>query len=121
MGSGTGIENLGARAQNLQLRVGLGLLSSGLLTAVAMNHFGASARLHFALFPIFFVGVYGLAAGLAGTCTFCATFGKRTTESGIEPIADCHELATVRRRAAWVMATTLLVSLAASLLLALAH
>jgi hypothetical protein len=121
MASATSTENLGARAQNLQLRMGLGLVSLGLLAAVAMNHFGASGPMHVVLIPVFFAGVYGLAAGLAGTCTFCAVFGRRATESGTEPIADRCELAAVRRRGAWLVATTLLVSLAAWLLLALAH
>jgi hypothetical protein len=121
MGSATGMENLGARAQNFQLRMGVGLVSLGLFAAVAMNHFHAVARLRFALVPIFFGGVYGLAAGLAGTCAFCAMFGRRTTPSGTEPIADCHELAAVRRRGAFVIAMTLLVSLAASVALALAN
>jgi hypothetical protein len=121
MGSATGMENLGPRAQNIHLRMGVGLVSLGLFAAVSMHHFHAVARLPFVLVPLFFGGVYGLAAGLAGTCAFHAMFGKRSTPSGTEPIADCHELAAVRRRAAFVIATTLLVSLAASVVLALAN
>jgi hypothetical protein len=121
MGSATGMQNLGARAQNFQLRMGLVLVTLGLCAAVVMSHLGASVRMHLALVPIFFVGVYGLSAGLVGTCAFCAMAGKRAAGSGAEPIADCHELAAVRRRGALVMATALLVSVAASLLLAMAH
>jgi hypothetical protein len=115
------MENLGTRAQNIQLRMGLALVSLGLLGALAMHQVGASARLHVLLVPIFFAGVYGLVAGLSGTCPMHAFFGKRAVDSGTEPIADRNELTAVRRRGAWVMATTLLVSLGASLLLALAH
>jgi hypothetical protein len=121
MGSSTCTENLGARAQNIQLRMGLCLVSLGLVVAVAIHRLGTDSRLYFLLIPIFFAGVYGLAAGLAGTCAFHAMLGRRAIESGSEPIADRNELAAVRRRGRWVMATALIVSLTASLLLALAH
>jgi hypothetical protein len=86
-----------------------------------MNRVGASAPVRLLLFPLFFVGTYGVTAGLLKTCAFSAAFGKRRTQSGLQPIADARELAEIRRRGAVVFAVSFLVSITAGALLAVAR
>jgi hypothetical protein len=114
-----GVGNLDGRAQNAQIRVGVGTLAVGLAAAMAMNARGAGSATHLALVPVFFVGAYGICAGLARTCGFTAITGRRITATGSEPIADRDELAAVRRRGGVVVAISLAVSLIATALLSL--
>jgi hypothetical protein len=114
-----GVLNLDGRAQNAQLRVGVGTLAVGLAAAMAMNARGAGPGSHLVLVPVFFVGAYGICAGLSRTCGFTAITGRRITATGSEPIADRHELAAVRRRGGIVMAISLAVALIATMLLSL--
>jgi hypothetical protein len=105
-----GVVNLDGRAQNAQLRVGVGTLALGLAAAMAMKGLGAGVRMHAVLLPVLFVGAYGVCAGLSRTCVFTAITGRRLTAAGSEPIADRAELAAVRRRGAAVLATSLVVA-----------
>jgi hypothetical protein len=86
---------------------------------MAMNAHGVGPGPHLALVPVFFVGAYGICAGLSRTCGFVAITGKRLTATGTEPIADRNELAAVRRRGGFVMAISLAVAVIATVLLAL--
>lgn len=114
-----GVLNLDGRAENAQLRVGVGTLAVGLAAAMAMNAHGAGPGPHLALIPVFFVGAYGICAGLSRTCGITAITGRRITAMGTEPIADRNELAAVRRRGGKVVAFSLVVSVIATVLLAL--
>jgi hypothetical protein len=111
------VVNLDRRAQNTQLRVGVGTLALGLATAMAMKALGSGMRTHVVLLPVLFVGAYGLCAGLTRTCGFTAITGRRLTETGSEPIADRAELVAVRRRGAAVVATSLAVAVLGTALL----
>jgi hypothetical protein len=119
MGMHRGVLNLDGRAENTQLRVGVGTLAVGLAAAMAMNARGAGPGPHLALVPVFFVGAYGICAGLSRTCGITAITGRRITATGTEPIADRHELAAVRRRGGLVVVLSFAVSVIATLLLAL--
>jgi hypothetical protein len=111
-----GVVNLDGRAQNAQIRVGVGTLAVGLAAAMAMNARGAGMGMHLALVPVFFVGAYGVCAGLSQTCGLTAVAGRRRTSTGTEPIADRSELAAVRRRGAKVVAVSLLMSVVGTVL-----
>jgi hypothetical protein len=115
------VENLDDRAQNAQLRVGVATMFLGLAVSVVLHKQGASPLAHLALIPIFLVGSYGMAAGLARTCGITALTGRRRTEHGPEPIADRRELAAVRKRGLAVIGGSLLLSIATALLLSLVH
>jgi hypothetical protein len=121
MASSSGCGNLDDRARDMHIRMGVGMLSAGLLAAAVMHHLRWSGLASLALSPIFFVAVYGLAAGFGGTCVLNAISGKRRGTSGAEPIADRQELAAVRRRGASLTGASLLIAVAASALLAFAR
>jgi hypothetical protein len=112
-----GVANLDGHAQNRQLRLGVAVVSLGLVAAMVMRALGAGLQMHALLVPVLFVGAYGICAGLSHTCGVTAITGRRLTATGSERIADRSELAAVRRRGARVMATSLLVSLLAAALL----
>jgi hypothetical protein len=112
-----GVVNLDGRAQNAQLRVGVATLALGLAGAMAMNARGAGPGTHLALLPLFFVGAYGIVAGLSRTCGVTGIAGRRLTAMGTERIADRAELAAVRRRGAKVVATSLFVAVLVTSLL----
>jgi hypothetical protein len=121
MGHSLSVENLGARAQNAQLRCGVFLLVVGLGAAVLMRRTGASAPALWLLMPLFMAGTYGIAASSTRTCALTALFGHRLTETGREPIADRRELLEVRKRGVLVMVSSFAVSLIAVLLLVVAR
>jgi hypothetical protein len=112
-----GVANLDGRAQNAQLRVGVATLAVGLAAAMAMNSHDAGPRMHMALLPLFFVGAYGIVAGLSRTCGVTGIAGRRLTATGTERIADREELVAVRRRGAKVVATSLFVAVLVTVLL----
>lgn len=88
--------NLDARAQDNQLRVGLVALAMALaLTAFLARTDGGGYRWLVAL-P-FFVAINGVLAGFYRTCGVTAFAGRRMTSSGVEMVADRHELAAQRR------------------------
>jgi hypothetical protein len=112
-----GVVNLDGRAQNAQLRFGLVVLALGLAGAMAMNALGLGLGMHALLVPVLFAGAYGICAGLARTCGLTAIAGRRITATGTEPVADRNELHALRRRGAAVIATSLFVSVIATVLL----
>jgi hypothetical protein len=114
-----GVVNLDGRAQNAQLRFGVGIVAVGLGAAIAMNVLGVGLGIHMLLVPVLFVGAYGICAGLSRTCGVTAIAGRRLTATGSEPIADRTELAALRRRGIAVIATSLFVAVIATALLSL--
>jgi hypothetical protein len=119
MAAHRGAMNLDGRAQNAQIRFGVGAMAVGLAAALAMKALGAGLGMHALLVPVLFVGFYGICAGLSQTCGLTAMAGRRIAEAGSEPIADRSELARVRRRGARVIATSLLAAALATVLLSL--
>jgi hypothetical protein len=121
MGHASSVENLGVRAQNTQLRCGVGLLVVALFAAALMRSVGASPATLWLLLPLFMGGTYGIAAAATRTCGLTALSGHRLTECGREPIADRRELLKVRRRGWMVMVSSFAVSLIAVLILVAAR
>jgi hypothetical protein len=115
------VANLDERAQNVQLRVGIALVSAGLFLGVLLNHLGASGATDLLLAPLFFVGTYGLGSAMIRTCAVTAFLGRRRAEKGTEPVADRAELAALRRRGAAVLATSFVVALGAASALSFAR
>lgn len=113
--------NLDARGQNTQLRFGVVLISFALAAAVALLWLGvAPGYRSFLAFP-FFLGTYGVYAGLTRTCGFSALRGVRITESGTTPIGDKGELEVFRKRGWQVIGGSATIAAAATALLVLAH
>jgi hypothetical protein len=113
--------NLGRRAQDVQIRLGLVFLGLALVGDFVLDRTGLPSGLHFALAPLFFLGTYGLAAGLTCTCGFTALAGRRLTNSGPERIANRAELGGARRQGMVIVASSGLLAIAGSLLLLIAH
>jgi hypothetical protein len=89
--------NLGQAAQDAQLRMGVAFVSVGLAAAVALRHVDVGAGVRALLFLPFFVGAYGVQAGLYKVCGINALFGRRITQEGACPVADPRDLADYRR------------------------
>lgn len=121
MGHSSSGQNLGARAQNTQLRGGVFVLVLALLASVLMRRAGASAPALWLLTPLFLAGTYGIAASSTRTCALTALSGHRLTETGREPIANRRELLEVRKRGMLVMVGSVAVSVIAVLLLVVAR
>jgi hypothetical protein len=119
MGTEVQVANLETRAQNVQLRVGIVMVTAALVVGMVMDRLGAGRLSHLALVPMFFVGVYGLGAAILKTCGVTAFMGKRRTETGVEPVADRQELAALRRRGAALIGGSAVVAVAAAALFAL--
>jgi hypothetical protein len=116
-----GVENLDAYVESARLRMGVIGIFAGLLAALVLRRLGAGMPARLAVAPLFFVGAYGVTAGLLRTCSITALRGKRCTRCGTEPIVDRAELAPLRRRARTALALSMLVAAAASALLAMAR
>ncbi len=113
--------NLDSRAQNLQLRIGVGMIAAALAVAVISLGFGVPSGYRVLLgLPLFF-GTYGVYAGLTRTCGFTALRGMRMTESGPVPVADKTALAAHRHQGFQVICGSAIISVAATLLLLIAH
>src|SRR4051812_29050813 len=89
--------NLDAGALNLELRTGVAVLGASLTGAVILLHMHASPAWRALLLLPFFVGFYGLFAGLTGVCSLSALSGRRLTRSGSERIATTPERRQLRR------------------------
>ena len=120
MGEAMRAGNLDARAQNTQLRVGVAVLAVGLACVVALLQLGAPVGYRTLLILPFFMGVYGLYAGLIGTCGFTALRGMRLTDSGPVPVADRAEMAAHRERGLRVIGTSAVIATIATALLVFA-
>ncbi len=108
--------NLGSRAQDNQLRVGLVALAMALaLTAFLARTDGGSAYRWLVAFP-FFVAINGVLAGFYKTCGVTAFAGRRITASGVEVVADRHELAALRRTGLKVLGMSVALAAAAAAL-----
>jgi len=118
---GAPVVNLDARAQNVALRAGIGVIALSLAIAVLLQQLGAAAHYRLLLVPAFFFGPYAVQAALVGTCGFTALLGRRITSSGPEPVADRAELVALRRRGAWGIAVSAGLSVVTAALLVLAR
>jgi hypothetical protein len=108
--------NLEERAQDTQLRIGVAFVSVGLAMAIALRHVDVGAGVRALLFLPFFVGAYGVQAGLYKVCGINALFGRRITEEGPRPVADPRDLADYRRTGIRIFAVSAaLAALAATL------
>ena len=115
------VGNLDSRAQNAQLRIGVGMIAVALAVAVVSLSLDVPSGYRALLaLPLFF-GTYGIYAGLTRTCGLTALRGMRMTESGPTPVADKDALVTHRRQGYQVIGGSALISVAATLLLVLAH
>src|SRR5581483_8516327 len=107
-------------AQNVQLRLGIGMMTAGLLLGIALHRFAAGAASLVFVAPFFFVGAYGIGAAMMRTCGVTALRGRRRAEAGTEPVADRAELAALRRRGAMVTVVSALFAAVATTVLAVA-
>jgi hypothetical protein len=113
--------NLDVHSQNTQLRVGVVVVAVGLALAEGMLQLGAPTTLRGLLFLPFFVGTYGVYAGLTRMCGFTALRGQRITESGLKPVCDRAERMTYRNRGLCGIASSLLIAATATALLVFAQ
>ena len=89
--------NLDARSQQGQLRVGLVALGMALVAAAFLARSDAAMFYRAFVFVPFFVAAYGVLAAFYETCSLTAARGCRVTCDGVEPVADCAELAGQRK------------------------
>jgi ABC-type tungstate transport system substrate-binding protein len=115
------VANLDERAQNVQLRLGIGLVTVGLFLSVLLARLGVRGAVNLALAPLFFMGAYGLGSAMIRTCGITAFLGRRRVEEGTEPVADRTELAALRRKGIAVLATSVVVAVSAAASLAFAR
>jgi hypothetical protein len=109
--------NLEARAQDMQLRVGLVSLAVSLVVGSLLASGGVATSYRLLSFVPFFVAANGVLSALYQTCGFTAIAGRRITSEGTEPVADRDELAQQRARGMRVMlGSSLLAAVATSLL-----
>jgi len=97
------IGNLGDKAQNNRLRMGLLGLGGALLLAVVLISSGASPLVRAALFVPFFFGSFGALQGLFRTCTFAAKQGLQVSDDGVSKLFDEKARERMRREGAKVM------------------
>lgn len=102
------IGNLGDKAQNTRLRMGLVGLGSALLLAVLLVQLEVPAIARVALFVPFFLGAYGAFQGLFRTCTHAASQNVRVTDAGEEKLLENRDRERIRRDSKMVMLTSFL-------------
>jgi hypothetical protein len=112
--------NLDSSAQDMQMRAGLIALALALLSAVALDHRGATPGLRVLAFLPFFVAAYGVLSALYRTCGFSALAGKRMTPDGAERVADREELTSQRKVGMRVLGLSFALAATATALLVLA-
>jgi len=113
--------NLDARAQTMQLRVGLVALALalGVGTVLAKSTLGPGFRA-LAFVPLLFAS-YGLLAAFCRTCGLTAIAGRRITSDGSERVIDRAELRAQRRRGAGVLVASALLAALVTAAFVFAH
>lgn len=111
--------NLGDRAQNTRMRMGLIFLGLALLVAVWLIKIDASPFVRALLFIPFFAASFGAYQGLFRTCTYAAKLGVRESDAGVVPIADPNEILRARKDGRFVMISSFATALAATLVIVL--
>lgn len=111
------IGNLGDRAQNRRLRLGLVVLGPALVLAVLLVHWGVPPLVRAGvLFIPFFIAAYGAFQGLFRTCTYAASQDVRVTDGGEEKLLETRDRERIRRDGRAVMVGSLLTASMATLL-----
>lgn len=114
---GCSIGNLGDRAQNKRLRLGLLGLGPALVLAVLLVHWGVPPLLRAGiLFIPFFFAAFGALQGLFRTCTYAASQDVRVTDVGEEKLLESGDRQRIRRDGRAVMVGSLLTASMATLL-----
>lgn len=110
------IGNLGDKAQNTRLRLGVIGLGVALLLAVTLIGVGTSPAVRALLFVPFFVGAFGAFQGLFRTCTYAAKNDVLLTDAGEEKVLECEARSRVRAEGRKVMLGSILTASAATIL-----
>ncbi len=97
------IGNLGDKAQNNRLRMGLIGLGLALLLAVVLVQLGVPTIARVGLFVPFFFGAYGAFQGLFRTCTYAASQNMLVTDAGEEKLLESRDRERTKRDAKMVM------------------
>lgn len=97
------IGNLGDKAQNRRLRMGLVSVALGLVLAVVMVQTGASSLARLGLFVPFFFGAFGALQGLFRTCNGAASKDVRITDDGEEKLLESSDRERIRREGRMVV------------------
>jgi hypothetical protein len=113
--------NLEQPAQDAQLRIGVAFVSVGLVAAVVLRHVDVGAGIRALLFLPFFVGAYGVQAGLYKVCGINALFARRITIEGPRPVADPRDLAEYRRTGIRILASSAAFAMLAATLVVVAR
>lgn len=109
------IGNLGDKAQNSRMRMGIVGVGVGLLSAVLLVQLGLPPAARLALFVPFFFGAFGAYQGLFRTCTYAASQDVRVTDGGEEKLLDSGDRERIRREGRKVMLSSLATATAATL------
>lgn len=110
------IGNLGDKAQNRRLRMGLIGLGFALLLAVFLVQLGVPAVARVGLFVPFFLGAYGAFQGLFRTCTYAASQNMRVTDAGEEKLLENRDRERLKRDGKMVMVGSVLTASMATVL-----